>query len=121
LRAEKTIEGFLLEVHQFMQFGQLTFGWQSSPYFALWMHARCIKLVKQVSKDPTSAFFCEHVVLNLLGLGWMAIPFLVMGPSHTTQQAHGSRCAGGAFQSKVGLFFIHVTSDLPLPSIMGRK
>jgi len=65
LKLEKTLEGSPLEVQRFMQFGCLVFGWQSSPYFALCMHARCIELVKRDPKDPTSAFCYERVELIL--------------------------------------------------------
>jgi len=68
LKLEETLEGHPLEAQQFMQFGRLVFGWQSSPYSALRMRARCIELVKQDPKDPTSAFCYEWVELNLPGM-----------------------------------------------------
>jgi len=68
LKLERTPESNPLEVQQFMGFGHLVFSWQSSPYFALRMHARCIKLVKRDPKDPTSAFCYEQVKLNLPGM-----------------------------------------------------
>jgi len=82
LKLEKTFEGAPLEVQRFMRFGRLVFGWQSSPYFALRMHARGIELVKRDPKDPTSAFCYERVELNLLGM------------EATTQLCRGSAAFG---------------------------
>jgi len=67
-KLERTLEGSPLKAQWFMQFGRLVFGWQSSPYFALCMHVRCIELVKRDPKDPTSAFCYEQVELNLPGV-----------------------------------------------------
>jgi len=46
LESEVTFKGLSLEVHWFMHFGHLVFGWQLSPYLPLLMQtARCIELV----------------------------------------------------------------------------
>ena len=51
-----------------MRWGRLVFGWQSSPCFALRMHARVLELAKGDPDDRTSAFCWEAVVLNLPGM-----------------------------------------------------
>lgn len=56
------------EVQRYMRWTRLVFGWQSSPYFALRMHARAIELAKRRPDDPTSAFAWNACELNLPGM-----------------------------------------------------
>ena len=52
---------------KFARFARLPFGWQSSPYLALRMHARILELSTSVD-DPSSAFHIAQVALNLPGM-----------------------------------------------------
>ena len=55
-------------IGQYMQWNQLPFGWQSSPYFALRMLAQALEIVMQDPRDQTSAFAWVGVQLNLPGM-----------------------------------------------------
>ena len=65
LRKEAAAQG--IPCPQLARFARLPFGWQSSPYLALRMHARILELSTRVD-DPASAYYVSTVELNLPGM-----------------------------------------------------